>query len=126
MKLKRKAERCSRRTKGGDLNLQYEKRDWCWGGTFKRMEQPGTPVAGTKHGGFSCRVGSDSTGGCLKDASRHIRGLKAAAATCKGVESTCALAAHIGHLGFLFFLHKHEVSLELDVFINCVSFNIRC
>lgn len=81
------------RTKGGDSNLRYEKRGLA-SGVFQKDGTTWKPVAGMKHRGFSCLAGSDSIGGCLKDASCHTRGLKALAATCLVVRSTCAQ----GHL----------------------------
>lgn len=71
----------SRWTKGGDSNLQYEKRGLAFG-VFQKEETTCSPVAGVKHSGSSCLAGSDSVAGGLKDASRHIGGLKALATTC--------------------------------------------
>lgn len=95
MKLKRKAERRrKRRTKGGDLNLSYEKRGSALGGISKARKQPGTPSPGRSTVELFLSTLCDSVGGCVKDASRHMRGLKALVAAREW--SAGRTAVHIG------------------------------
>lgn len=115
-----------------------KKGDWRWG-YFKGAEQPGTPSPGrstVERWSFSCLAGSDSVGGCVKDASRHMTGLKALVATRNGVGSTGARGytlvarARTGSSGergepgrcAFFVLREHEESLELHTFTTSLAF----